>query len=444
MTLFKSLSYIKHVTRYAKNSKLGRQQILSIQDRQWRSLLAYSQKYSRYYARVMKEHNLSIQTAQPEDFPVLTKQVIHEHFDEIVTDPRIRRSEVHQHAMNENPAKLYLGKYHILKTSGSSGQPGYFVFDDEEMISGIAPSVARAPAEVARRKRRLTLIGFPTSFAGSSQTVRFGNSLWIAKRFVDYRPVSIEQPFPQVVQQLNDFQPHIVSGYAKLLLLLADAQRRGQLSIKPDSLQSGGEQLLESDRRYLREIFQCPVNNHYGSTEGFSLGICRDGDNSLELFEDHIHFRLGSEETYITNLHSRTMPLINYQIRDVLMPRPMSEAAPFRRVESTIGRSDEIPYFTTEENGRLTVHPLAFDPIMPKEVKSFFMSCAEPNHVAFHIFLDENFYNQKEAVFTEVRTRLKLFFAEKNLSNVVFKVVHETDYGVNHRTGKTQFWRQTL
>lgn len=52
------------------------------------------------------------------------------------------------------------------------------------------------------------------------------------------------------------------------------------------------------------------------------------------------------------------MPLIRYQMRDILIPRSLAEAKPFQRVESQIGRSDEIPYFITEENNKVTVHLL--------------------------------------------------------------------------------------
>lgn len=442
--LFLSFKYVRTLINYVRNSDHTREQILNIQEKRWRKLVRHAYKNSPYYNRIMKERGLSPKTARPEDFPVLTKKIIQEHFEELVTDPAIRQGAVHAHVEKGNPDELYLGKYYILKTSGSTGKPGYFLFNSQEMIEGVTPSIARAPVGIRRRKKRITLIGFPSSFAGSSQSVRFGNSLWIAKKLLDYRAISIEQPFENVIAEMNEFQPHVVSGYAKLLLLLADAQRSGKLNIHPDSLQSGGEQLLESDRRYLREIFQCPVHNHYGCTEGFSLGISRDGEDSMELFEDHIKFRLGEEETYITNLHSMTMPLINYQMRDVLVARDLSEAKPFMRIEPTIGRSDEIPYFTTEEDGKVTVHPLAFDPILPPGVKSFFMSCEKPNHVTFHIMIDQKYDFYTEEILSDIRARLKEFFDQKNLSNVIFQVVHEENYGVSEITGKTQFWRQTI
>jgi len=438
-----SFKYVKDLITYQMTSRLSREEMLVVQSKKWRKLAHHVYKNSPYYSRIMKERGLLPETVQPEDFPVLTKQIIQDNFNDIVTDPRIRQDDVHTHVEKNNPDNLYLNRYYIFKTSGTTGKPGYFVFSPTEAIHGVAPSVARAPIGVRRRKKRITLIGFPKSFAGSSQTMSLCSKFWLARMVVDYRPISINQPFDQVIEQMNEFQPHIVSGYAKLLLLLADAQRSGKLKITPDSIDSGGEQLLETDRRYLKDTFGCAVNNHYGSTEGFSMGICRDGEDSIELFEDHIKFGINEKDTHITNLHGFTMPLIRYQMRDILVARDIVEAKPFRRVEPVIGRADEIPYFTTEEKGRVTVHPLLFDPMMPEGVKSFSMSSEKTNSVVFHIFIDSKYIEQKEALLAAVRKSLTAFFADKAFPDVHFDVVFASDYKVNMQTGKAQFWRES-
>lgn len=439
-----SYHYVKNVINYVKNSQLSREQLLAVQEERWRKLVHFAYKKSPYYQRIMREQGLNPATALPTDFPILTKQIIQNHFDEIVTDPKIKQKEVHAYVEQGNPNKLYLNNYLVLKTSGSSGQPGYFVSTPEEVVAGVSPSVARGPVGQRRYKKRIAMIGFPNSFAGSSQTMNFCNRLWLARRLVDYRAISIEQPFEQVLKELNEFQPHILSGYAKLLLLVADAQRAGAIHLRPDSIDSGGETLLETDRRYLKETFGCAVNNHYGSTEGFSMGVCRDGESAIELHEDHLVFGITPTETHITNLHGFTMPLIRYQMRDILVPRSFEEAKPFQRVECQIGRSDEIPYFVTETNNKVTVHPLAFDPLMPPGVKSFFMVSQRPNHVAFHILIDEKYDAQTQNILATVDTVLADFFRDKGLPHLEVEVVHERDYRVNAKSGKTTFWRQQV
>lgn len=418
--------------------------MLALQEKRWRQLVHHVFENSPFYRRVMKENNLSPTTAKPIDFPVLTKAIIQEHFNDIVTDPKITLESVHSYVEQGDPEVLYLGRYLVLKTSGSTGKPGYFVSTPEEVVAGVSPSVARGPVGKRRFKKRIAMVGFPKSFAGSSQTMNFCNRIWLARQLVNYRAISIEQPFEDVLRELNLFQPHILSGYAKLLLLVADAQRSGRIQIKPDSIDSGGETLLETDRRYLAETFGCAVNNHYGSTEGFSMGICRDGETSLELNEDHLIFGINETETHITNLHGYTMPLIRYQMRDILVPRSLAEAKPFLRVECQIGRSDEIPYFITSENDRVTVHPLAFDPLMPAGVKSFFMVSEKANRVAFHILIDDFYRGEKVKILAQVEGVLREFFREKGLAHLEIVIVEEEDYRFNAQSGKTTFWRNEV
>lgn len=440
-----SYQYVRNVVEYAKVSKLTRDEMLVVQQKRWRNLVRYVYQKSPYYRRLMNERNLSPDLAQPTDFPVLTKQLIQDHFDEIVTDPAIKQKTVHEYVERGNPDILYNRRYHVLKTSGSTGKPGYFVFDSNEVIAGVAPSVARGHVGQRRLKKRIAMIGFPKSFAGSSQTMNFCNRIWLARQIVDYRPISIQQPFAQVLRELSEFQPHILSGYAKLLLLIADAQRSGKIKLSPDSIDSGGEQLLETDRRYLKETFQCAVNNHYGSTEGFSMGICRDGEDGIELFEDHLIFTINEADTHITNLHAYTMPLIRYQMRDILIPKGSdADARPFQRVECQIGRSDEIPYFITKENNRVTVHPLAFDPLMPPGIKSFFMVSEDYNKVVFHLLIDEQFLQNKTELLDKVKTQLAAFFQQKGLPSLQVEVVHEENFQVDAQTGKTTFWRNKV
>ena len=52
-----------------------------------------------------------------------------EHFDELVCDPRLRRDEVLDWVGQITRDQLYLARYRVMLTSGSSGQPGLFVFD---------------------------------------------------------------------------------------------------------------------------------------------------------------------------------------------------------------------------------------------------------------------------------------------------------------------------
>ena len=62
--------------------------------KKFRKLVKYANANSPYYAKVIKENGICIDTAVPEDFPVLNKSIVMENFDDIVTDRNIRKKEV--------------------------------------------------------------------------------------------------------------------------------------------------------------------------------------------------------------------------------------------------------------------------------------------------------------------------------------------------------------
>ena len=92
----------------------------------------------------------------------LTKTTMMERFDDIVTDPRLRREALLAHVEQITSDELYLGRYRVMTTSGSSGRKGLFVYDRPEWValmsqflrySEAAGSRPRFPAAAAGRVR---------------------------------------------------------------------------------------------------------------------------------------------------------------------------------------------------------------------------------------------------------------------------------------------------
>lgn len=64
-----------------------------------------------------------------------------EHFDELVTDRSLKQGKLFRFdESSEDGGEIYLGKYHVVHSSGSIGTPRYFVYDNaawEQMLVGI-------------------------------------------------------------------------------------------------------------------------------------------------------------------------------------------------------------------------------------------------------------------------------------------------------------------
>jgi len=61
--------------------------------------------------------------------PVLTKAEMMERYDELVTDPRLKRDGLLDWIARAEHDDHYLGEYRVMTTSGSSGRKGLFVYD---------------------------------------------------------------------------------------------------------------------------------------------------------------------------------------------------------------------------------------------------------------------------------------------------------------------------
>jgi phenylacetate-CoA ligase len=72
------------------------------------------------------------------ELPVLTKATLMEHFDDLVTDRSIHLEAVRAFAAERLDGRFFLDRYCVTPTSGSSGQPGFFLCNEPEWLMIVA------------------------------------------------------------------------------------------------------------------------------------------------------------------------------------------------------------------------------------------------------------------------------------------------------------------
>jgi phenylacetate-CoA ligase len=85
-----------------------------------------------------------------------------DNFDRIVTDPRLRRSELEAHLSGPEPERPYLGRYKLFTTAGTTGVRGLFVEDAGEFASWIATCLRGLASWGLGPATRLAGIGSPS------------------------------------------------------------------------------------------------------------------------------------------------------------------------------------------------------------------------------------------------------------------------------------------
>jgi phenylacetate-CoA ligase len=300
-----------------------------------------------------------------EELPVMTKADLMDRFDDIVTDRRLRLSDLLVHLERIDDDALYLGEHRVMTSSGSSGRKAVFVYDRpgwsicagmflrRSAWHGVTPRIPRnrlamvwgaSPTHMSRR-------GAQSLDVGIHRLCRLG----------------VTQPLPELVARLNEFQPTHLSAYPSIAAQLAEEQLAGRLRLRLRGLMTNSEPLSPELRERLELAFGVPPYDFYATTEGLYGCECLEG--SMHLFDDQCIVENVDDDgdpvppgetgtrLLVTNLFNRVQPLIRFEITDVVAvdPEPCACGRSLTRLRSLEGRAEEVLRL-----GGVTVHPLQF------------------------------------------------------------------------------------
>jgi phenylacetate-CoA ligase len=325
----------------------------------FRKLVSFVQQSSPWYRQVIETQRIDARTCRPEDFPVLTTTMVRENFDDIVTDRSITRDGLKAFVERfPSPKDLFLGRYHVVLSSGSTGLPAYYLHTTDELVNGMSYGFFHRRLKPRTRTSFIGILGeHKMSTAVMSLMDRWPESLLFNACNFDVRA-----PWEKTIAGINEHRPQVISAYKHVLMRLAEDARARRLMIKPVLLESGGEPLFRHERAFLRSTFKCEVANSYGSSEVNLMGVALNDWGGIFLFEDDLMFELDEDFTCVTNLYNRALPLIRYRFDDILSPLEVDKLhLPFRVVSETISRSQELISFSTGDGSEKKFKIIVFE-----------------------------------------------------------------------------------
>jgi putative adenylate-forming enzyme len=364
-----------------KHERWTRQQLEDYQAKELRRLREFVHARSPFYQRFHK----GLFDRPLHELPVLTKATVMENFDELVTDRAIRLKDVREHMANDRDGNRFLNRYWVTATSGSTGKPGVFLFNRDEWAIvvatlGRAHEWAGVPMTPSHRMKMASVasmnIGSPWHMG--AQVANTFQSKWM-RAWMPTLSFDAAQPLAEIVRQLNDWQPHMLAGYASMMRILADEQLAGRLHIQPHMIIPGSEVLTDETRRRIEQAWGHSPFNAYGATEGGAGLAAETSDhNGMYVYEDNVIFEVVDNQyrpvppgTYghkvlITTLFSRTQPLIRYELSDSvrLATAPGSLNLPFVRIDDVQGRTEDILHLPAVSGGNVAVHPITFHHVL--------------------------------------------------------------------------------
>lgn len=409
--------------------------IEAIEERQrsrFTEIVAHARSQSRFYRELYKD--VPAEIVSESRLPTTDKKTLMERFDDWATDRNVTIEKAREFAANpELIGERFLGKYTLATTSGTTGTPGIFIIDDGAMrvTSAIMLRVLRSwlgvvdVTQIVGAGRRLAMVADLGHHSATS--VAAARLLKSPGRRRRVQLLSVRTPLPQLVAQLNEFQPALLAPYASMARLLASEQEAGRLHIRPvlTVLAAEGLPIPEYDR--IAKIFDTKLGNSYAATEcpflSYScehqwLHVNADWVRLEPVDVNHRPVPPGTQShtVLVTNLANRVQPILRYDLGDSVVQRldpcPCGNPLPAVRVQ---GRSADVLTFKTESGDTVTIAPLAFEVDHVRGVDLFQIVQTSPTSVTVRLRIKAP---DAEGAWREVEREIRRMLDEHGLSTV--------------------------
>ncbi len=439
-----SLSLLWNLFQLKQNEHKTREQLEEIREKKLRRVLKTAYEKSPYYRRAFEEAGIDGEnlTELPlSAFPVMDKDVLMQHFEELVTVSDLTQEGLRQFDADGRDSKgKYLGKYHVVHSSGSTGIPRYFVYDDKawgQMLLGIIrgalwdmsmPQILR----LLSGGLRILYIAATDGRYGGAMAVGDGiDGVGAKQLFLD-----IKTPLSQWISSIRAFGPNLVIGYPSAIKILGELVEKGEVQAQVCRVISCGEPLSPGLRSYLEKVFQAVVVNFYGASESLALGVETDGSEGMYLFDDMNYIEVLDGKMYLTCLYNLVQPLIRYRISDQLTLKASEAGAryPFTRTEILLGRNEDLLWFEDTDGKREFLHPLAIEGFCIEGLLDY--QFRQTDIDAFEMLVEVSEKDKEAAVRREMLVQMKAILKEKRLDYVRFFVVFVREILPDPRTGK--------
>ena len=440
------MNYLKTLTdlyRLKKNMKLSAEKMRSLQNGKLRKLLRFAWEHSSYYRAVFERAGITeeqLDTLPLSCFPTIDKQALLEHFDELVTVSDLKQENLREFDAGEAAdRKPYQGKYHVVHSSGSTGKPGYFVYDEDawsQMLLGIIRAALWGMSMpqilgLLMKRPRIVYIAATDGRYGGAMAVGDGIDGVGAKQMY----LDIKTPVAEWIRQIREFQPNIVIGYPSAIKILAQLMENGEVGLDAERVISCGEPLGTNLRTYLEKIFRTQVVNFYGSSESLALGVETNPKDGMLLFDDMNVIEVENGVMYLTCLYNYAQPLIRYRLSDRLtLKAPEGGELPFTRAVGLLGRNEDVLWFEDGRGNREFLHPLAIEGFCIEGLKDY--QFRQTTKDTFEMFAETEHGASKERIRQEMLQQMREILSEKKLDFVQFYVNFVNEILPDIRTGK--------
>jgi len=282
-------------------------------------LLDHAAAHVPYYKRLMKPG----QRLRLEDFPILTKDAIRQHFRELMTADLKK-----EHEAGGRRGYSWLE----VKTGGTTGRPNTVIHDARFRDYGRAARLfAQQICGFSFGTPYVRLWGSMAEIQRLKQSRLNRLTRWLAREKIVNGFQITAEGMERCLDQMEKHRIRHLMAYVDCAIELARfARQRGRPAPKLDSIMACAGTVTENARAVIEGVFECKLHNLYGSRDCPAMACeCKHG--KIHVFANHVWIEVVDKNArpvsvgqtgriLVTLLENYSFPLIRYEIGDIGAP----------------------------------------------------------------------------------------------------------------------------
>jgi phenylacetate-CoA ligase len=240
--------------------------------------------------------------ADLEAFPILTKADIRKYETELVS------------------GAFDIAKLRVKRTSGSTGVPLNIRIDEPAVQWKAACTIRSDEWSGYRLGQRVAKVWGNPEYRHFGLKGRLRNHFFDRAVYLDTLNLTDDR-IAAFARTIRWHRPGLLFGHAHSLYLLAcSLKKTGVTDIRPNGIVSTAMILHDWQRTVIEQVFGCPVTNRYGCEEVSLIASECEAHHGLHVNADSLYTEIGpGGKLLVTDLTNRAMPLVRYQIGDVVV-----------------------------------------------------------------------------------------------------------------------------
>lgn len=306
-------SVIELYLEILRHQRIAAGAIRRMQARRLARVIRYARRDAPYYRSAFPDGSESPATDAFTDlsrFPIIDRSILADHWTEF----RARN------ATRYTPRSR--------RTGGTFGRPIQVLLDRRTRALRMAYDLVRMQWAGWTTGDRTAVLTAPLGYFGGGE-IDFDTlyAIDLPRKMLLLNPGHLdEQRLRDLSRLVGEYRPDSLRGFPSTLVLLARFMDAEKIKVRPRSVMTGGELILDWQRQFLEDAFGCTVFDRYGMWESVAAASqCEEGGyhvlpglGYVEILRNGHPCGPGEAGELVgTHLVNHSMPLIRYNMHDV-------------------------------------------------------------------------------------------------------------------------------